>query len=555
MIAAASLTTVFATGKAQPASLSLSEFPFYELSYTYEAEGLHTSSFVYNDGYFLQDSNTFSPELAKIGVALSAIAYDRDGITTLLSSEESDGGMGFTVYDNSAAYDKVENHLTISDNDYVAYTIAKKVVSDYVIYCVPIKGTGEGAEWYSNFNLGNGEEHAGFSKAARRVYNELCSYLEKDNYAKERIILYFTGHSRGAAAANLLAGWFTEGGEYAEAKHIFGYTFACPSVSTKADTSADNIFNFNNPGDLIPMLPSEEWGYKRYGISYDIVDSDVLDNLRQQFKRITGKEYKAVASSSEYSMLIKNAFPSVEAYNKPSTRLLLNLVASALAAGNKSSIRSYLRLKRNNPPAKNTDGLNNLLFEDGSVVISDRILHGHATVTYVLLINSMFYGYKGWCGYNTSGELLDIVVSDDIVSIGSGCFESSTGVRSVKIGNSVRYLGENVIRDASGLKLAALVEPDVEGTLGANNELSWSFCRNTGMFTVRGEINANEPVIIASYDNNGKIVSQSIITESFGLAKAGADCCSVKAFWIDENCLPKCAEDIVYTFMEQYHDR
>ena len=83
LIAAASLTTVFATGKAQPASLSLSEFPFYELSYNYEAEGLHTSSFVYNDGYFLQDSNTFSPELAKIGVALSAMAYDRDGITTL----------------------------------------------------------------------------------------------------------------------------------------------------------------------------------------------------------------------------------------------------------------------------------------------------------------------------------------------------------------------------------------------------------------------------------------------------------------------------------------
>ncbi len=269
----------------------LAAFTFHEVFYTYDSQGEQTSSFVYNDGLFLNDATEMSPEMAKMGIALAAAAYDRNTIKNLLESEE----MNFVVEDNSASYDRVNNLLTIYNNDYVAYTIAHKIITyqekDYIVYCVPVKGTGGNAEWYSNFNLGDGVEHEGFSNAARTVYMDLCTHLVSDEYDKTQTIVFFTGHSRGAAVANLLAGWLTKediiGNDgFAFTNHIFAYTFACPAISREANTLLTNIYNFNNPGDMIPLLPLEKWGYDRHGISYEFMPDVIMDDISQQFQRL-----------------------------------------------------------------------------------------------------------------------------------------------------------------------------------------------------------------------------------------------------------------------------
>ena len=125
--------------------LLLEDFVEIEHSYANNKEP-ETNGIIFNIGTLFSDATTFSPEMAKTSVALSVAAYDQANINALLSQ------MGFSVEDNTASYTK-EANLTLNDNDYAAYTIATYENENYIIYCVPVKGTDQNAAWYSNFNL------------------------------------------------------------------------------------------------------------------------------------------------------------------------------------------------------------------------------------------------------------------------------------------------------------------------------------------------------------------------------------------------------------------
>lgn len=115
----------------------------------------------------------------------------------------------------------------------------------YNAYVVPIRGTTGNDEWLSNFKLGAAGDsyHYGFKKAADGVLSTLRSKIKTKNN-----IFLITGHSRGAAVANIVAGELTIDKDLASPNHIFGYTYACPAVKIGADTTLDNVININNPG-------------------------------------------------------------------------------------------------------------------------------------------------------------------------------------------------------------------------------------------------------------------------------------------------------------------
>ena len=300
-----------ATGADSALSTLLKAYPLESLSYEYKNSGETESAFVYYspaplllNACEMKDTPQMG-ELAKASVALSMAAYDRNHVNSLLK------GMGFEPYDNTYVYDRSKNGLTFDDCDYVAYTIAWRDILNpvdnetYRIYCVPIQGTPPNAEWLSDFHLGTGNEHEGFRKASLEVYNQLQTYFADDEMDADKRIVWLTGHSRGAACANLIAGWLSRNSEDTKAEHVFGYTFACPAVSLKADTTLTNIINFNNIGDMVTMLPMDEWGYKRNGKDITLNTSELqLDNVRQQFERTTGKTYAAEVTDANYKTLL-----------------------------------------------------------------------------------------------------------------------------------------------------------------------------------------------------------------------------------------------------------
>ena len=130
---------------------------------------------------------------------------------------------------------------TREENDSVGYVIANKEYDRYDLVTVIIKGTSEDSEWYSNFNIGDGEIHEGFNIAALKLYSDLEKYISTLGDNDKKFLI--TGHSRGAGVANIVAKMLNES-SYADKKDIFAYTFASPLVSLDACTEGyENIFN------------------------------------------------------------------------------------------------------------------------------------------------------------------------------------------------------------------------------------------------------------------------------------------------------------------------
>ena len=138
-----------------------------------------------------------------------------------------------------------------------------------------------GSEWLSDLNMGDAAvydmdeiTHEGFAQAAREIVDDLVVRITEEARlgGTDDICLLFTGHSRGAATANIAAAYADEMSQglrvLAPLESIYCYTFATPEVTTfdtARDALYDNIFNIMNPSDMVPRLPLASWGYERYG--------------------------------------------------------------------------------------------------------------------------------------------------------------------------------------------------------------------------------------------------------------------------------------------------
>lgn len=310
-----------------------------EFRYGNYGDPVRDYSFHYSDAMLVgkdANANNESGDIAVFSANLSVAAYEKDTILKCLKT------MGFKS-SNIKYAETYDFKPTYKDNDRVAYTIAYKKVNGKHLFVVPIRGTHGNCEWFSDFNLGTGKNHAGFYAAAKRVRTTLISEMKNRNADSSNTVLYFTGHSRGAAVANILAGEFSTSGFELEgynvnvpANHIFAYTYACPAVSralTSKDTALKNIYNYINPGDLIPALPLEEkgWDYKRYGrkITYEMSGDSFCDFLHRFYDFYTNEDgekqaYQGVKDTDKLIEVFKTLASTPAEFNQKSTRAVLD---------------------------------------------------------------------------------------------------------------------------------------------------------------------------------------------------------------------------------------
>lgn len=304
-----------------------------------EYEGKQTG-FTYSNEMFLKNSEELSTDMAKMSVILSACAYHSDSISDVLSA------MGFM---ERSLYNYYDRTATLEDNDYVAFAIASKNIKykgqDYKIYVVPIRGTPESAEWFSNFRISEDNDsskttgnHYGFYTAANEVRNEISYRANNDGIPAERTVVLLTGHSRGAAVANIVAGQLSGSkySNYLSKEHIFGYTYACPAVSKFADDTLTNIYNFNNPGDMVPLLPLKEWQYKRFGKTIEL-DTSHWSNIEKRFNDVCGKKFETMDNTNLYHQIIVDISKNEVDFFKFKTQFILNYIAYTMGGDNSAS--------------------------------------------------------------------------------------------------------------------------------------------------------------------------------------------------------------------------
>ena len=149
-----------------------------------------------------------------------------------------------------------------------------------------IRGTKD-EEWYSNFYVGEGAEHAGFSSAAQLVLENIEYYINRYSLQSSDTVIHFTGHSRGAAVANLAASRLIDNGLF---KNVSAYTFACPNTTTSTTAELEkyrSIVNIINPQDFICYIPLPQWNYKRYGQTVELPKSDTTENFDALYEKMS----------------------------------------------------------------------------------------------------------------------------------------------------------------------------------------------------------------------------------------------------------------------------
>lgn len=264
-----------------------------------------TDQETYKDEYFTNSAIVGQGDLAKLSMLASASTYNKSYAENLMLQ------CGFK-------YKYFSSKITNKSNDKVSYIVGTKNINGTNIVAVWVKGTSANYEWVSNFNLGKKKTHSGFSKAENGMNKSVTSYLNKQGI-KSNIKFWITGHSRGAAVANLYAKRLTN--KYSK-HNVFAYTFATPRVSKSAKKNGyENIKNYLNPGDFVTEVAPRKWNYKRYGtdITFNEKNKSVM---AKSFKNLTKKNYGGFDSKGKNKLVkafVNYGGKNVKSYYKKKT--------------------------------------------------------------------------------------------------------------------------------------------------------------------------------------------------------------------------------------------
>ncbi len=246
----------------------------------------------------------FSPQLARTAMVLSASAYNNKIITANLTT------LGF---EKKAKF----NYGKKYNENAIGVVIASKEINDTTVVAVTMRGTYQ-KEWYSNFRIGkdvaNTQVHEGFDKAAKYIIEKIDEYMFNYGIEEENTKFVLTGHSRGAAVANLSAAYLID--EYSSDR-VYAYTFATPNTTTRevaADDKYSGIFNFVNPEDFISYIPLESWGFTKYGTTItfptaqtDTNFSDALNKVSDYYEKYTKTPLKTFNGTQKLTEFLECA--------------------------------------------------------------------------------------------------------------------------------------------------------------------------------------------------------------------------------------------------------
>lgn len=295
-----------------------------------------SDSFVYRDECFMRSAYDGCTHLATLSAQAALASASRWGDE--LDPENVDdtaenaknivdmlGGMGFADVETNRYYT-----LEKQENGAAAAVGHRTIVADgktYTLLAVVPRSAGYKQEWTGNFNVGEGDFHDGFKQGRDEILRFVRQYLESHGITGD-LKVWIAGHSRGAAIANSLGGFFAGGGaSYFEnvtvtPENVYCYTFATPktvknTLSKKAYLSVsgareDTIYANDTPGDayvypedgtldphdpvfncvrnyplpfdFITMLPPAAWGYTDFGTieSFDANGAVTVEEMLEE---------------------------------------------------------------------------------------------------------------------------------------------------------------------------------------------------------------------------------------------------------------------------------
>ncbi len=321
--------------------------------FTMSGGGNHqsTDSFQFEEAYFLNPSSSVCLPLAELSaqVSLASTSWYGDGEDPLeLDPSENAhnlvamlGKMGFEDIEFNAYYslEELENSAAVA----IACKSLSELDETCTLLAIVPRSAGYKQEWAGDFLIGATGMHEGFRAARDEALRFLKQYIE-NHEIRGRIKVWIAGHSRGAAVANLIAGFLAGGGaiyfgsdvQFAP-EDIYCYGTATPSVIRSGISQRNELsvsgtrggdYGADTPGepfvypgegtcipnspiyagikscammnDLVSALTPQKWGYSRYGETV-LLDSDpsLKQDMLSELSELHMEAYRALADNTE----------------------------------------------------------------------------------------------------------------------------------------------------------------------------------------------------------------------------------------------------------------
>ena len=296
------------------------------ISIYYNSEKINGINVCFNTDWFFNDSINYNHDIAILCSQLLVEGYqdEEDYYSIILESdlaltlEE----LGFSMLMEKFVFRKGTGR---DEEDY--YIASRPINKNGQVYNLVFVGCigSNGDQWNSNFDPFGKESkshyeynddsyivnHHGFNDAKMYVYNALTNYLSKCGYTKENTKILLMGHSRGAAAANLLAAKLIDESNLVYPNNLFTYTYATPNCTTnvnkktgQSDSRYNRVFNIVNPTDFVTKVLPHDWGYGRYGTTISL-PAKTNDTNYKQLKSKMIKYYNiinnAISGNAKYA--------------------------------------------------------------------------------------------------------------------------------------------------------------------------------------------------------------------------------------------------------------
>lgn len=305
-------------------------------------DGKNKANISFNVDYslFFESNTVYNNDLSKLAVLYASDIYSgcymqvNQG-TVGGTDEGTSFGKLFGMQDAEDIHIRASEYAVDKD-DLTEFFVGHRTIyrngQKQELVIMSVRGTnGTNAEWTSNFDVGANtddyynavgfshphwkdlDNHKGFDVAKNRVLEKFADYEKRHGLDKlSNKVILITGHSRGAAIANLLGAHFEDRADYKS----YTYTFAAPYATTHTNAGTyRTVFNVVNSDDLVPYLPMYEWGFRKYGVTYTLSVNDLYEdgnwfgNKEGTFEWLCGYDYNDNGG-------IKGA---LEAFNKLAT--------------------------------------------------------------------------------------------------------------------------------------------------------------------------------------------------------------------------------------------
>ena len=240
-----------------------------------ESMGFDATSYNYDGGYLGYAAHTIGHR--KITITnndnlTGDYNYDINGANTFVDDTDNLSFRDISVLkaDSGSSFGNFAEPVGMDSG--IVETVSESDSNSRTLIVISVRGSVTPLDWAMDLANQINLEILNFETGCQEIIASLNGYLSSNDDIEDNPIILVTGHSLGAAIANLVAHELNNG---ISSPDVYAYTFATPNTVNSANNDPiqyTNIFNILNNNDFVPHFPFDVLGniWTRHGQDFHI---------------------------------------------------------------------------------------------------------------------------------------------------------------------------------------------------------------------------------------------------------------------------------------------